>query len=114
VKKERSCKIEILHTTWTFKVVSPEAFKKIAKEYGVQNAAAMASAGNSTAYFTEDKLDKETVGHELFHAIVFSFPTGDAFLNLEQFEEVIANYLGRHVDKFIKMRDLIFNKLKGK
>lgn len=61
-------------------------------------------------FIVEGNVNKNIIGHELFHAIVDSFNIGSADLNIDQFEEVVADYLGYNVEDFIKLRNRLLKK----
>lgn len=63
-----------------------------------------------TMFIVESHVNKNIIGHELFHAIVDSFNIGSADLTNDQFEEVIADYLGYNVENFIKLRNKLYKK----
>lgn len=63
-------------------------------------------------FLVEGHVTLEYIGHELLHMFVESMYLGSANLDTEQFEEVMAEFLGYNVDKFIKIRNKLYRRYK--
>ncbi len=75
-------------------------------------AIAMILMKDKCLFITEGNIDKITIGHELYHMFVKYFYIESADLTVDQFEEINAEFFGSEVDKFIKIRDELYNKYK--
>lgn len=63
-------------------------------------------------FFVEGSITKAVVIHELFHLYVSYFHLDSADVTIEQFEEIIAEFLEANLDKFVKTKNKLYTALK--
>lgn len=107
---DRSFTFKINDNTWTGALITEE--EAIELDTDGEGFSAMFSPTKKTLFVTEGNVTKEDIGHELTHLFVDSLCTTSANLTVDQFEEIIAEFIGHNVDKFIKKRNMLFKKFK--
>lgn len=63
-------------------------------------------------FVVEGNVTKDIIAHELFHVYVSYFNLDSSGIDLDAFEEVIAEFLETSLDKFVRMRNRLYNKYK--
>ena len=105
---DRKFKLKIQDDYWEFYLITDDE----AIELDEDGFCAMTSIEEKCVYFVETHTDKKTITHELFHVYVSYLHLHSAEINLDTFEEIIAEFLEMNLDKFIRFRNKIFNKFK--
>ncbi len=117
---DRSFTFTFNDDAWEAFLVTEEEFKELDKEISEatgddleeDDAIAMVLTKKNCLFLTEGNIDIQTIGHELYHMYVHYFNLNSADLTVDQFEEVNAEFIGHHIDKFIKIRDELYRKYK--
>lgn len=105
---------------WEAYLITAEEFKEISDNVDEDDSPedldddsiAMVLNSKRCLFITEGYIDKVTIGHELYHMFVKYFYIESADLTIDQFEEINAEFLGDDVDKFVRIRDELYNKYK--
>lgn len=63
-------------------------------------------------FFVEGNITKAVITHELFHLFVSYFHLDSADVTIEQFEEIVAEFLEANLDKFVKTKNKLYTALK--
>lgn len=63
-------------------------------------------------FIQEGCVSKGTVRHELFHVYINQHNLESADITTDQFEEVVATFLERHHDKYVKKVNELYRKYK--
>lgn len=107
---DRSFKFKINDTTWTGALITAE--EAIEQDDDGEGFSAMFSPVEKMLFVTEGNITKEDIAHELLHLYVDCLCTNSANLDVKQFEEIIAEFIGHNVEKFIKKRNMLYKKFK--
>lgn len=114
---DRYFTFKVYGDTWEAYLVTNEELKEIdARESedpfdeGEDGVPAMILPSKKCLFLSDDKVNKNLITHELFHIIVEYFHIESAHLEVDQFEEVVANFLENRLDYFIKIRNSIYRK----
>lgn len=113
---DRSFKLKIQDDWWEFYLITDEEGHELDMKLNDENdgfrAITLTGRDGQCMFFVEGSVTKSVVTHELFHLYVSYLHIGSATIDLDNFEEMIAEFLELHLDKFVKMRNRIYNKLK--
>lgn len=109
---DRCFKFKLNEDAWEgYLVTAEELVEQYDEDDHVDNAA-FVDLENKCLFISEGHVKKEIIGHELTHMFVESFKVNSANLDVDQFEEVFADFLGEDVDKFVKIRNKLYNRFK--
>lgn len=116
---DRSFKFKINEDTWEAYLITLEELKELDANTGEDplfegddDTPAMILTEKKCLFIVEGNTDKGIIAHELFHIFVEYFNTQSADLDVDQFEEVVANFLEKRLDVFLKIRNKLYNKFK--
>lgn len=117
---DRSFKFNFHDDEWEAYLITQEEFKELSDTIDVdettpdvdEDSIAMVLNTQKCLFLTEGNINKVTIGHELYHMFVRYFYIGSADLTVDQFEEINAEFLGDDVDKFIEIRNELYQKFK--
>lgn len=109
---DRGFKFNLNGDDWEAYLVTKEELIEHYAEDGETEPDAFVDTENRCLFVSERCVSKEILGHELLHMFVESFHINSANLDVDQFEEIIAEFLGYSVDKFIKTRNQLYKKFK--
>lgn len=103
---DRAFRLKINDDWWEFFLITEEEANELDDGFR-----AMTNTETKCMFFVERSTTKNIVTHELFHLYVSYFHLDSADVNIETFEEIVAEFLEANLDKFIKIRNKIFNRL---
>lgn len=113
---DRKFKFKINDDTWEAYLITKEEADELDEILsGVPDGFAALTTTKSDGnclFIVEGHVTKNVINHELFHIYVSYFCIDSSNINIDSFEEIIAEFLEHHLDKFIKKRNSIFNKFK--
>jgi hypothetical protein len=120
---DRSFKFKINSDSWECYLVTDEELKELDAQEGNDledhlddddndDAPAMILTQKKCLLICEGCIRKDIVAHELFHIMVEYFYTGSANLTVDQFEEVVANFLEQRLDYFVRTRNSLYKRFK--
>lgn len=116
---DRYFKFRFNDDDWEAYLITPEEFKELddklvfeEEEAEAEEAVAMVLTKRNCLILIEGNVDEVTIGHELYHMYVHYFNLESAELTVDQFEEVNAEFIGQHINKFIRIRDELYSKFK--
>lgn len=113
---DRSFTFKVNEDSWSGYLITEEEAteldEKINNTTTSFRALTLTGTDGKCIFFVEGSVTKDVVTHELFHIYVSYFHLDSADVSVEQFEEIIAEFLEANLDKFIKKRNSIYNKLK--
>lgn len=94
--------------TWTCSLWRAKSYNK---KFG-EDSEAITYPADKTVDFSDDNFDMETVRHELFHAH-FKYLHLDSVVdaNVDDIEEILASWIGSHLDKFQAKCNLVLSGL---
>lgn len=115
-KFDRSFTMSIMDDAWEIYLITEEEASELDEQLNDSNtgfrALTLTGDDGKCIFFVEGSVTKNVVVHELFHLYVSYFHLDSANITIEQFEEIIAEFLEANLDKFIKTKNKLFNKLK--
>lgn len=103
--RARTIHIKIRDVQWTAVVYTPKTY---IKKFGADSRA-ICEFEKKKMSFRKDKLDFQTVIHEIVHALVDTSHTHSAELNNDQFEEVICDLVGEHIFDIFRWSLEVYN-----
>lgn len=113
---DRKFKMKINDDTWHFILITEEEALDVDREINdlTEGFRALTLTGDDgrAIFIVEGSVTKGVINHELFHLYVSYFHLDSANIEIEDFEEVVAEFLESNLDKFIRIRNKIYNKLK--
>lgn len=111
---ERKFKMSINDDIWQFYLITEEEANELDEKLHDQKDGfrGLTDVENKCVFIQEGHVDKSTIGHELFHVQVDYFNLSSADLDIDSFEEVVAVYLERNLDKFVRIRNKIYKRYK--
>jgi len=107
---DRSCRMKIQDDWWEIYVITDEEAHEL-DEDGFR-ALTLTKEDGQCMIFVEGNVTKNIVAHELFHLYVSYFNLESADLDTDAFEEIVAEFLENNMDKFIRIRNKIYNKIR--
>lgn len=109
-KPKKTIKIVVGHDEWTCHLWRSRAY---IKKHG-DDSMAMTTPGSLLIDFRDDELSVDVVAHELTHAY-FKYLHLDSTTNLqvEDFEEIVASWLGTNFMRFAKQANELYDGLRG-
>lgn len=115
-KFDRSFKMKIQDDVWEIYLITDEEANELDEKINDSTdgfrALTLTGEDGQCIFFVEDSFNKNIVTHELFHLYVSYFHLDSAGVNVDSFEEVVAEFLEANLDKFIRIRNRMFNKLR--
>lgn len=108
---DRSFKLKINDDWWEFYLVTEEEAEEISDDGKGFRALTLTGEDGPCIVFVEGHVTKNVVSHELFHLYVSYFFLDSANIDINDFEEIVAEFLEASLDKFLKIRNKIYNKL---
>lgn len=113
---DRSFIMNIMDDAWEIYLLTEEEAEELDQELndseGSFRALTLTGEDGRCIFFVEGSVSKSVVTHELFHLYVSYLHIDSADITIEQFEEIIAEFLEANLDKFIKTKNKLYNKLK--
>jgi hypothetical protein len=106
---DRAFRLKINDDRWEFYLITEEEADELDEDTGFK---AMTQTEEKCMFFVEGSTTKNIITHELFHLYVSYFHLDSANINLEMFEEIVAEFLEMNLEKFIRVRNKIYNKFK--
>lgn len=107
MKYDRMFTHTINDDVWTFVLVTEEEALEMDDGLGY---AAMTDTKEKYMYITESNVSRGVVTHELFHLYVSYFNLNSADITVDQFEEIVAEFLENNLDKFCKTVNKLLKK----
>lgn len=111
---ERSFKLKIHDDFWEFYLITDSEAEELDMKLNDSNDGFRALTivnSDRCIFFVEGSTSKNVITHELFHLYVSYLHLDSADVDLDTFEEIIAEFLEANLDKFIRIRNKIYNKL---
>ncbi len=108
-KPLKSFSVKIRGISWKVLLLPPHQYEA---EEGTDSDA-IASAPNLTIKFRTDNVSLVLVRHELVHAYIDSFHLLSASVTGAQMEEIVAEWLSKHVDEYCETSNRIWLKIQG-
>lgn len=105
---DRKFKMRIHGDLWEFYKITLEEMDELAED---DSTKAITHLEEHTMFFVETEINKGLVIHELFHVEVSYMNLGSANISVDQFEEVVAEFLEYNLVKFTRLSNKIFNKI---
>lgn len=109
---DRSFKFKINDDFWEFYLITEEEAVELDDDDEGFKAITFTKEDGRCMFVVEGNVTKQIIGHELFHVYVSYFNIDSANLDVDTFEEIIAEFLETSLDKFVKMRNKLFNRYK--
>lgn len=110
---DRSFKMKIQDDWWEIYLLTEEEAIELDEDFpNGFRALTLTNEDKRCIFFTEGNSDKNTITHELFHLYVSYFHLSSTELDNDSFEEICAEFLEQNLDKFIRIRNKIYNKLR--
>lgn len=111
---DRHFKFKINDDTWSFFLITEQEAHELDQKLNDldEGFRAMTVKEDRSLFVVEGNVTKEIINHELFHIYVSYFYLDSASLSNEEFEEIIAEFLERDMEKFMKKRNIIYRKYK--
>ncbi len=116
---DRSFKFKVMDDTWEAYLVTEDELKELDAKYhtdpdfdGDDNVPALVLTEKKSLFITEGHVNKNIINHELFHIFNEYFYIGSADLDVDQYEEVVASFLENSLDKYLKVRNKLYNQYK--
>lgn len=116
---DRSFKFKINDDTWEAYLITEDELKELDANTGDDplfegddDLPAMVLPSEKCLFLAEGNVDKGIIAHELFHVYNEYFHTKSANLDVDQYEEVVANFLEERLDMFCKKRNFLYKKFK--
>ena len=112
---DRGCKIKINDDWWEFYIVTEEEAiqldEKLNDDSGGFRALTLTGIDGQCIFFVEGNINKKVISHELLHLYCSYLCLGSTEVDRDDFEEIMAEFIEENLDKFIRIRNKIFNKL---
>lgn len=110
---DRSFTFKINEDDWEAYLITDEEAKELDEVYGeegedIEEFPAMVLTEKKCLFIVEGNVNKGILAHELIHIYVEYLYIGSAKLNVDQFEEVIAEFFEHNSDRYITKRDELF------
>lgn len=117
---DRSFKFKFQDDNWEGYLITEDEMKELDASIpdgdGVHsdgdNNPAMIVTDQRCFFMTEGNINPIIVGHELLHMFVEYLYITSADIDTDQFEEIMADFIGNNIDKFIKKRNQLLKKFK--
>ncbi len=108
---ERSFKFRIMDDVWECYLITEQEADDM-DEGGDFKAITFTKEDGKCIFIVEGSVNKGIIAHELLHVYVSYMNIDSANLDVDAFEEVIAEFLETSLDKFVKMRNKLYNRYK--
>ena len=112
---DRSFKMRINDDPWEIYLLTEEESEEIDQELNGENdgfrALTLTKFDGQCMFFVEGSITKSVITHELFHVYVSYMHLDSSGIDIDSFEEIIAEFLENNIDKVIKIRNKIYNRL---
>jgi len=107
---DRKFKTRINDDIWECYILTEEEAQDIDRKYNdtEDGFRAMTSLEDNCLFFVEGNITKSIIAHELFHVYVKYFYINSANVDMDQFEEIVAEFIEDRLEKFIRVRNRLY------
>jgi len=114
---DRSFKFKLNDDIWEAYIITEDEAKELDDKENDSDdgfcALTLRKDNKCHLFIVEKHITKNVITHELFHIYVLYMCLESATgIEIGDFEEIIAEFLEYHLDKFIKMRNKLYKKFK--
>ena len=111
---DRKFRIKIHDDWWQMYIVTEEEAVEldVICNDSTDGFRALTYTSEKCMFVVETYISKDIIAHELFHVYVKYFHMTSAEITVSQFEEVVADFLEENLDKFVKMRNKLYNRFR--
>jgi hypothetical protein len=113
---DRSFKFKVNEDEWQGYLITEDEAKELDEKFNDVDigfgALTLTKDDGRCLFVVEGHVTKNIIVHELFHIYVSYFCLGSTDVSLDDFEEIIAEFLELHLTKFIKKSNSLYKKFK--
>ncbi len=108
VKPLAECEIQVMDSLWKCRLIKPATFKRL---HG--SGTAVVDFENKILDFDVKEFQLELITHELSHIYYDALPIESTNkIKIEDFEEILCSFMGRHNTVIYEKSNYIFNKFR--